>query len=331
MLSIIVPTRNRASYLKDCLDSFLKQSINPSYFEVLIIDNGSTDNTSEVFKNFKKTSLNIKYFYEAKLGLHYARHRGLKESKYEILVFCDDDIIATDFWIETISNMFIDNDLAILGGNCLPIFESSIPDWLDEMWKIKGQDGSQEIPALSICKRNNGIYDINPSNIYGCNFSIKKSILLKAGGFNPDGMPNSRKFFRGNGETAVAKFIWNKKLKSVFNSDATIYHRVSKERMTLDYFRERGYKEAFSVSFSDIKNNKFIFKTRIREIYCSKFLNMIKRMVRVLFNKKNSNQLNNATFCYQDGYRKGLCDYRKEYLRNKSLRIWVDQKNYLSF
>jgi len=87
---------------------------------------------------------------------------------------------------------------------------------------------------------------------------------------------------------------------------------------------------AFSVSFSDIKNNKLIFKTRLRQIYCNKSLSKMKNFIKRFFYKKFSNQLNIALDYYKDGYRKGLSDYYKEYTINTSLRRWVDQDDYLS-
>ena len=104
-LSIIIPTRNRSEFLNKTLESITNQTMNKSLFEVIIVDNGSTDNTKKIISDYID-KLNIKYLYEPKLGLHEGRHTGLKNASCEILVYIDDDIEAFPEWLQTIQNVF---------------------------------------------------------------------------------------------------------------------------------------------------------------------------------------------------------------------------------
>ena len=64
-LSVIIPTRNRCDYLRDALDSIIEQTLSKDLFEVIVVDNGSTDKTSDVVTEFeKKKLLNLSYVYE---------------------------------------------------------------------------------------------------------------------------------------------------------------------------------------------------------------------------------------------------------------------------
>lgn len=94
-VSVIVPTHNRASLLNKTLNSLLNQTFSPQHFEVIIVDNGSTDNTESICKEFQKKFTNYVYIYDKKPGLHVGRHAGLKAAKGTILVFIDDDIQAS--------------------------------------------------------------------------------------------------------------------------------------------------------------------------------------------------------------------------------------------
>ena len=121
-ISVIVPTRNRVQSLKSCLASLVRQKPGGRAFEVLVIDNGSSDDTRSATREFEKEHNSIRYFFEPRPGLHEGRHRGMKEATGEVLVFLDDDIEAQDGWLAAIGKTFDDPAIALAGGNNLPKF-----------------------------------------------------------------------------------------------------------------------------------------------------------------------------------------------------------------
>ena len=131
-LSVIIPTRNRSSYLNGTLESICKQSLSQDEFEVIVIDNGSTDDTKEVTNSFTPRIKNLAYYYDDTPGLHVGRHRGLKLAKADILVYADDDIIAFTSWLQAIEEAFHDSSVALVGGKILPKYEANPPFWVKE-------------------------------------------------------------------------------------------------------------------------------------------------------------------------------------------------------
>ena len=74
LLSVVIPTRNRANLLAAALESIADQDLAPDQFEVLVIDNGSSDRTKEVVDQMRSRLSNVRYFYESEPGLHVGRH-----------------------------------------------------------------------------------------------------------------------------------------------------------------------------------------------------------------------------------------------------------------
>ncbi len=94
--TIIIPTYNRAKILKKCLDALKEQTFKD--FEIIIVDDGSTDETMEVIKKTKE--LKIKYIYQTHSQQGTARNKGLLKAKGKYIFFIGDDIIPKEDWIE---------------------------------------------------------------------------------------------------------------------------------------------------------------------------------------------------------------------------------------
>ena len=309
-LSVIIPTRNREKVLKKALESLTKQTLEQKYFEVIVVDNGSTDNTKEVVESFLEKIDNLVYIYDDNPGLHVGRHRGLLASKSDILVYGDDDIEATPTWLEGVLKSFKDKNVVLVGGKNLPNFESTPPEWIKQLWE---QGGNEKIlGSLSIIDLGDEIKEISPYYVFGCNFSIKKEILLEAGGFHPDGMPQEIIKYRGDGESYVSKYIKEKGYTVVYNPEASVYHLCSSMRMTKKYFAKRAYNQAISDSYSAIREG--------REV------DMFKRQIKCIIKKY---------FLFRDmeieiSYLKGYSYHQKEAKKDKNLMEWIQRDSYIN-
>ena len=107
-LSVIVCTYNRDKYIKKTLRYLNEQSIDPRAYEVLIIDNNSTDNTAVLCKDFITAGNHdhFHYYLEENQGHTHARNRGIKESKGEYIAFLDDDAWVYSNYCENIIHYF---------------------------------------------------------------------------------------------------------------------------------------------------------------------------------------------------------------------------------
>jgi glycosyltransferase involved in cell wall biosynthesis len=120
-VSVIICTWNRAETLKTCLNSFLKIKIPADFdWELLIVDNGSTDSTGEVIEEFKDR-LPLKNIIEPRMGLSVARNHGFKEAQGELVLFTDDDVEITPGWMMRYWQTFLRNpDCDFFGAEIIP-------------------------------------------------------------------------------------------------------------------------------------------------------------------------------------------------------------------
>lgn len=256
MLSVILPTRNRADLLTSALQSLAAQTLPQDAFEILVIDNGSTDHTKQVVASAGQRLPHLRYFYEPTPGLHRGRHLGMKRAKHDILVYADDDIEAFPGWLEAIAEAFRDPEVALVGGKNLPKFESQPPDWIMKMWE-GDHHGHRMLVYLSLLDLGDETREISPYHVFGCNFSIRRSVLIEAGGFHPDAFPLERIQYRGDGESHVARYLSEQRYKTLYHPQASVYHAVPAQRLTEGYFCQRAYHQGISDSYTQIRSLHF--------------------------------------------------------------------------
>lgn len=250
-LSVIIPTRNRAALLYNTLDSLTRQTYPQHLFEIIVVDNGSTDNTPDVCQYFKRRLPNLTYLSDPRPGLHNGRHTGYEAAKGDILVYGDDDIEALPTWLEGIAESFADKSVGIVGGKNLPKFEVTPPAWVDDL-KIAYKNGWW-LGSYSILDFGDEVQEVRHELVWGCNFSIRKELLKQAGGFHPDSVPQELIKYRGDGETAVSAAVRNLGYRAVYNPKASVYHVVSATRLTPDYIYTRMFNQGVSDSYTSIR------------------------------------------------------------------------------
>lgn len=324
MLTVVIPTRNRADLLAPALESILKQDLPQSRFEVLVINNGSTDDTQHVIDQYKGQLANLSGIYAPEPGLHTGRHVGMKAAKGDVLVFADDDIEALPTWLSSIGTVFKDPQVAMVGGNNYPLFQQTPPNWLRQMWHRRTFRGFKWIPSLSVLEFSRPPKEMSPYLIWGCNFAIRKDVLLQAGGFHPDGMPKELIRFRGDGETHVSRHVAESGLKCVFHPGASVYHKVAPERMTHAYFRQRGFNQGVSDSYTQLRQQDLPSASAKRPLI-NRALGFV---VRKALNLMDSAETKRAIAELQLGHREGYAFHQSAYRDDPEVRAWVHRSTY---
>jgi hypothetical protein len=195
------------------------------------------------------------------------------------------------------------------------------------LWNRKGRDGSRSLPWLSIQERPLGRYAISPYLVWGCNFAIRKDVLLAAGGFHPDGMPAELIRFRGDGETHVSRYVAENGLKCVFDSGASVYHKVTPERMTFEYLRRRGFNQGVSDSYAQLRGE--VVSVAPRRSMAYRLARWGWRTLSSLIPaRSHAAGARRASQEFQAGHREGFAFHQAAYRDDPEVRAWVHRERY---
>ncbi|MGH3115982.1 MAG: glycosyltransferase family 2 protein [Gaiellales bacterium] len=132
--TIVLCTRNRASVLPKALETLASQVTNRA-FEIVVVDNGSEDETADVIAEWCRRDARFRTVKEPRVGLSRAKNAGVKTARGRIVLFTDDDVLVGPNWVDAHLSLLVGRqDLMIAGGPILPISQDLAPwpDWLGE-------------------------------------------------------------------------------------------------------------------------------------------------------------------------------------------------------
>lgn len=177
-LSVIVCTYNRDKYIGECLWHLANQPIDQQLFEVLVINNNSTDLTETVvYDTIKKNNhVNFRYFVEKNQGHTFSRNRGINESYGELISFIDDDaFVSKDYCWATIDFFDQNTEISAIGGRIIPVYEKEVPKWMSKylLPLVAAIDLGDRPKAFS-----------NTKFPIGANMAFRKSVFDKYGIFD---------------------------------------------------------------------------------------------------------------------------------------------------
>jgi glycosyltransferase involved in cell wall biosynthesis len=316
-LTVIIPSRNNACLLDRMLASVACQQFPDEQFEIIAIDNGSTDDTSAVCEAWEARFRNFRRVFEPEPGLHVGRNLGLTLARANILVYVDDDIQAEPLWLKGIAEAFNHPGVGLVGGNNQPDFESQPPPWLEQM-KQRFSYG-WALPSLSLLDFGISPRDISPAYVWGCNYSIRKDILMQIGGFHPDGMPKELIHLRGDGESFVSAEVVRLGMRVRFAPAASIRHFTPKSRMTETYLRDRGFRQGISKTYAVIR--------KYRGLKLSASTVLILSVIKSLCGRFASS--NPGTKAMLTGYIDGILWHLRHCQSNADTIRWILKKNYM--
>ncbi len=228
-LSIIICSYNRASYIGDALTALYEQTISLDEFEVFIVDNNSTDGTTEVFNQWRQTHPSGKFIYttETKQGASFARNTGAKLATTPWLCFIDDDAIATPQYVENVIKHTLDQPFIVgFGGKIIPKYIPAEPKWMS--YYVSSMVGNFDYAPIA-CAFENGKYPLESNMI------VAKQVFDQIGGFNEQ-IPGVVGTLRIGGE---GKELFYKIMaldhKIYYDPSIIVHHVVEVSKLTPDY------------------------------------------------------------------------------------------------
>ena len=174
---MVLCTYNRAARLADALTALVRQVEAPPY-EVVVVDNNSTDDTPRVIAGFVAGG-RVRYASEPVQGLSYARNRGVATARGDILAFTDDDVRVGPTWICSIAQAFAEHPEAdMVGGRVDPEWEAEPPAWLSEA-------GSAPLALVDYGAEPFQVRREDPVCLIGANVAVRRRALERLRGFSP--------------------------------------------------------------------------------------------------------------------------------------------------
>ena len=237
-ISAVICTLNRADYLRKAIQSLVAQTLKTELYEIIVVDNHSTDNTKQIVTEEFAHVANLRYLYEPVLGLSQARNTGWKNSQGEYVAYLDDDAIASPQWLEKIFQAFetISPQPGCVGGKVEPIWEAEKPHWLPDKF----------LPYLTIIDWSDTPLILEDNRyIAGANMAFPKFLLEKVGGFQVELGRKGGKLL-SNEEILLRDRIKNCGYSIYYDPQIAVKHHVSASRLTQSWFTKRLYWQGVS-------------------------------------------------------------------------------------
>lgn len=223
LISVVICTFNRADLLANVLKAVCNQTLTPEKYEVLIVDNNSTDATHEVAKSFIANHSNLRYIVEVKQGLSHARNRGWQASCGEYVAYTDDDCEPPREWLAVAKRIIDERTPEMFGGPDYAFYSTPKPAWFKDSY------GSSELSTTAVFL--NGQEFLGGSNMF-----FRRDILEKFAGFDVNlGVTGNTIIYGEDVELQCRIREHIPEARTYYDPSLFVYHLVRPEQMTLSW------------------------------------------------------------------------------------------------
>jgi glycosyltransferase involved in cell wall biosynthesis len=254
-ISIVVSTRNRADILARCLDALFACKT-PHAWELIVVDNGSTDRTLDYLRSIEATSVPVGIIREEKRGASNARNAGWRVAKADVIAFVDDDCYVAPDYIDQMLAVFNDATIGFAGGRVLLYDRADLPLTLQESNELVRFAPNTFVAA---------------GNILSANMACRRSTSERIGGFDPMMGPGTRHCCED--VTAVAMAVWSG-IEGVYSPGPTVYHhhgrktQAEKRKLLAYYLRGTGaYYAKFILRPDSRRTYLRVIRIKVREAF----------------------------------------------------------------
>lgn len=255
-ISVIICTYNRDKFIYQTLEHIANNGFPADSYEIILIDNNSTDRTAAECRRFSDRfpNLNFHYFTETRQGLSFARNRGIQESQGDILLFLDDDAFMQKGYLHRLSDYLKSTpDAAAFGGKITPLYESGrVPKWMSK-WTYSW------VSAI-----NKGS---NVRLFEGRSYPIGANMGFRRANIPPEGFNTALGRNKGNLMGGEEKDIFNR--MKVHNAliyyfpDIEVLHVIPEKRTTREYIKQMALGIGKSERLRTLNISLFAFYKRL--------------------------------------------------------------------
>jgi glycosyltransferase involved in cell wall biosynthesis len=229
-VSVVISTYNRADVLPHALHSLLRQAPPGLRYDIVVVDNNSTDSTRAVVEGFiGRDGSNLRYVFEPRQGLAHGRNTGVLASRAPIIAFTDDDVTVAPDWIATIKRTLDEHPEAdCVGGPVLSRGNQTMPRWLTrEHWS-----------PLALLDYGNSPFYVTSSRrlcLIGANTAFRRSVFDRIGLFAPRVQSVKREV--GTEDHEFLLRLWRLGRRGLYVPPLVVTSDVARNRLTKGYHR----------------------------------------------------------------------------------------------
>jgi glycosyltransferase involved in cell wall biosynthesis len=227
-LSVILATYNRGENLRTALSTVVDQYCDGTFdYEIIVVDNNSTDGTKKVVESFMSKDPRVKYIFEPVQGKSGAMNKGMAQARGEFFCFTDDDVRVDAHWLWNIKKCFLEHQCDVVGGRVLPIYPINTPQWVkDNIDILRGAIISYDFGE------DTKVYVKTMYEFIGANFALRKSLVEECGLVRTDlgvGGP-----YMGEDTEYIGRLAKNNK-KLYYCGAALVWHPLDLKRTQLSF------------------------------------------------------------------------------------------------
>jgi glycosyltransferase involved in cell wall biosynthesis len=271
-LSVLIPAYNAERFIPRLLNSLITAE-RPSGFdwEVIVVDNNSTDATSRLINSFKDRLPLLNYLFEPQPGKCHALNRALQDCRSEFVAFLDHDVVVQPNYLVGLAKTIASSQYNVFGGRILPLWETEPPPWLQDGMHLRNSYGG--IIAHDYGEEPKP-YTAEMRLPVGCNFFCRRSLFDRVGLFNTLLGPRPGLQIAGE-ESDILRRFQSVGEQLLYAPAATVHHPVDPERATKSYFRYRLFCDGRATyRMSDIKADfpkllgvpRYLFRTLVESL-----------------------------------------------------------------
>ncbi|HKC62589.1 MAG TPA: glycosyltransferase [Pyrinomonadaceae bacterium] len=228
-ISVIISTYNRCDMLPCAIESLLAQEAGATRYEIIVVDNNSTDRTREVMESFiAQTDVPLRYIFEGRQGLSYGWNTGIQHARAPIIALMDDDTSASRDYVAKIKRAFDEHpEVDFIGGKVLPHWKREPPRWLTRKhWApLPLQDYGEE-----------PFYINQARPLCVVNKAFRYCVFERFGFFKPE-LGRIKDSIGSSEDHDLQLRVWQAGGQGMYVPDVIIFAEVQEERLTKRYHR----------------------------------------------------------------------------------------------